>query len=177
MTELLQHPAFDVFIYASITAIATGLGALPFFIIKDITRNWLGIANATASGLMLAASFGLIYEGINHDVWYTFYGILIGLVFIILSQIVIDKYDDTFSIKHINKVDSSKILLIVGIMTIHSFTEGVSVGVSFSGGLDLGLFIRLSICGNIPTIPAHGAWLCRRGHDLDGICRAHPRRP
>jgi zinc transporter ZupT len=172
MTELLQHPATDVFIYALITAVATGLGALPFFLIKDLTRNWLGISNAIASGLMLAASFGLIYEGLNHDLWFTFYGILIGLAFIILSQKIIDKYDDNFSIKKINRVDSSKILLIVGIMTLHSFTEGISVGVSFSGGLDLGLFITTAIAiHNIPeglaislvmiprgSSPAKAAW-------------------
>lgn len=172
MTELLQHPATNVFFYALITAIATGLGALPFFAFKDLTRNWLGISNAIAAGLMLAASFGLIYEGLNYDLWFTVGGVMIGLGFIIISQQVLDKYDDRFSIKHINKVDSSKMLLIVGIMTLHSFTEGVSVGVSFSGGLDLGLFITTAIAvHNIPeglaiclvliprgTSPAKAAW-------------------
>lgn len=151
MAELLQHPALNVFWYAMITAVATGLGALPFFLIKDLTRGWLGISNAVASGLMLAASFGLIYEGLNHDLWFTIYGVLIGLVFIIISQRFIEKYDDRFAIKNIDRVDSSKILLIVGIMTLHSFTEGVSVGVSFSGSNSLGLFITTAIAvHNIP---------------------------
>lgn len=164
MAELFQHPGFDVFLYALITAIATGLGALPFFLIKDLTRGWLGISNAIASGLMLAASFGLIYEGLNHDLWFTFYGVLIGLGFIIISQKVLDKYDDQFSIKNIGKVDSSKILLIIGIMTLHSFTEGVSVGVSFSGGLDLGLFITTAIAiHNIPEGLAISLVLVPRG--------------
>lgn len=151
MTEILQYPATDVFFYAMITAVATGLGALPFFLIKDLTRSWLGISNAIASGLMLAASFGLIYEGLNHDLWLTFWGIIIGLAFIIFSQKILDRYNRDFTIKDISKADSSKILLILGIMTLHSFTEGVSVGVSFSGSLDLGIFITTAIAvHNIP---------------------------
>lgn len=164
MTELLQHPATDVFLYAMITAVATGLGALPFFLIKDLTRSWLGISNAIASGLMLAASFGLIYEGLDYDLWFTFFGIIIGLGFIIISQRILDKYDDQFAIKNISKVDSAKILLIIGIMTLHSFTEGVSVGVSFSGGLDLGLFITTAIAvHNIPEGLAISLVLVPRG--------------
>jgi len=172
MFDFLFSPEADVFYYAMITALATGLGALPFFLIKDLTRSWLGISNAIASGLMLAASFGLIYEGLNYDLLFTFYGILIGLAFIIFSQKIIDRYDDNFAIKKINKVDSSKMLLIVGIMTLHSFTEGVSVGVSFSDSLDLGIFITTAIAvHNIPeglaislvliprgTSPAKAAW-------------------
>lgn len=164
MSELLQHPATDVFLYAMITAVATGLGALPFFLIKDLTRSWLGISNAIASGLMLAASFGLIYEGLNHDLWHTFYGIIIGLAFILISQKVLDKYDERFAIKNITKADSSKVLLIIGIMTLHSFTEGVSVGVSFSGGLDLGVFITTAIAvHNIPEGLAISLVLVPRG--------------
>ncbi|TYP91964.1 Zinc transporter ZupT [Fodinibius salinus] len=164
MSELLQNPAVQVFLYALITAIATGLGALPFFFIKNLTRSWLGISNAIASGLMLAASFGLIYEGLNHDLWFTFWGILIGLGFIVLSQKVLDQYDGDFSIKNINKADSAKMLLIVGIMTLHSFTEGVSVGVSFSGGIDLGLFITTAIAvHNIPEGLAISLVLIPRG--------------
>lgn len=164
MTELLQHPATDVFLYAMITAIATGLGALPFFLIKDLTRSWLGISNAIASGLMLAASFGLIYEGLKYDLWFTFYGIIIGLAFILISQKFVDRYDNHFAIKNIKKVDSAKILLIISIMTLHSFTEGISVGVSFSGGLDLGLFITTAIAvHNIPEGLAISLVLVPRG--------------
>lgn len=149
--DFLQHPVVDVFLFATITAIATGLGALPFFFFKKLTRSWLGISNAIAAGLMIAASFGLIYEGLEYDLWMTFAGILLGLIFIIISQKFIDRYNNRFSIRDISKADSSKILLIIAIMTLHSFTEGVSVGVSFSGGLDLGLFITTAIAiHNIP---------------------------
>ena len=139
-----------MFYFAMITAIATGLGAIPFFIFKNLTRRWLGISNAVASGLMLAASFGLIYEGLNYDLWMTIGGIFAGLVFITISQKILDRYNN-ISIAKLNRADASKMLLIIGVMTIHSFTEGVSVGVSFSGGMDLGLFISTAIAiHNIP---------------------------
>jgi len=164
MTDFLFTPEANVFYYAMITAIATGLGALPFFLIKDLTRSWLGISNAVASGLMLAASFGLIYEGLEYDLWFTFYGILLGLAFIIASEYILDLYNGDFSIADISQADSAKILLIVGIMTLHSFTEGISVGVSFSGGQDLGLFITTAIAvHNIPEGLAISLVLIPRG--------------
>ncbi|CAN5827214.1 hypothetical protein BH23ACT11_BH23ACT11_12800 [soil metagenome] len=70
----------QVFLLASLTAVATGFGALPFIFLKDITRQWLGASNAIAMGLMLAASFGLIYEGLNYCVFGTLAGAGIGLV-------------------------------------------------------------------------------------------------
>ena len=150
MTELLQHPATQVFGYALITAVATGVGALPFFLIKNITKDWLGISNAIASGLMLAASFGLIYEGIDYNAWMTIGGLLIGMLFILFSQRVIHSYDD-IRFGKLRQADATKILLVIGVMTLHSFTEGVSVGVAFSGSLDLGLFITTAIAvHNIP---------------------------
>jgi len=47
--------------------------------------------------------------------------------------------------------DARRALLIVGVMTAHSLTEGVGVGVSFGGGEELGLLITFVIAlHNIP---------------------------
>ena len=64
----------SVFLFALLTAVATGLGALPFMFVKGLTRRWLGASNAIAAGLMLAASFGLIYEGVDYDLFGTLTG-------------------------------------------------------------------------------------------------------
>jgi zinc transporter ZupT len=45
----------EVFLFALLTAVATGIGALPFAFVNSITRRWLGASNALAAGLMLAA--------------------------------------------------------------------------------------------------------------------------
>jgi ZIP family zinc transporter len=140
----------DVAIYALITAIFTGFGAIPFFFIKNITQKWLGVSNAIASGLMLAASFGLIYEGIDYNVWYTMAGVIGGLIFITLSRNYMQNYDE-LSLANMDQANTFKVLLIMGVMTIHSAAEGIGVGVSFSGGQDLGIFITTAIAiHNIP---------------------------
>ena len=60
-----QTTTVEVFLFALLTAVATGIGALPFVFVKDLTRSWLGASNAVAAGLMLSASFGLVYEGVG----------------------------------------------------------------------------------------------------------------
>lgn len=76
----------EVLFFATITAEATGLGAIPFLFVKSMTRRWLGISNASASGLMLAASFGLVYEGVQSGVFQTVAGALLGLGAIVLAH-------------------------------------------------------------------------------------------
>ena len=66
----------QVFLLALLTAVATGIGALPFLFVKDLSRSWLNASNTLASGLMLAASFGVIYEGVARAWPTTAYGAL-----------------------------------------------------------------------------------------------------
>ncbi len=152
-----------VFIYASITAVATGFGALPFAFVRSFPRNWLGIGNAIAAGLMLAASFGLIYEGVNESLFRTMAGVVVGLVFILWSHHFLEKYED-LDIGDLSGLDARKALLIVGVMTLHSFAEGVGVGVSFGGGVAFGLFVTIAIAiHNIPEGLAISLVLVPRG--------------
>ena len=60
--------ALAVFLVALLTALATGLGAVPFVFARSPSRGWLGTANSLAAGLMLGASAGLLYEGAGHGV-------------------------------------------------------------------------------------------------------------
>ena len=139
-----------VFIYAMITAVATGLGAIPFFFKKDLSRRLLGWAGAFAAGIMGAASFNLIYEGLEYGMPRTVTGILIGLAFIYISQVRLNSGEE-IAVGELSGADAKKALLIVGVMTLHSFAEGVGVGVSFGGGREFGAFISLAIAvHNIP---------------------------
>jgi len=146
----MSESIIKVFLYAMLTALATGLGALPFFFFKKVSREWLGYSNAVAAGLMLTASFTLIFEGLQFGLWKTVIGILAGLVFILLSDNWLGKQGD-LSISNLKGSDARKAIMILGVMTLHSFTEGVGVGVSFGDGQDLGLFITAAIAiHNIP---------------------------
>src|SRR5829696_3345617 len=154
----------QVFLLALLTAVATGIGALPFLFVKGLTRRWLGISNALASGLMLAASFGLIYEGVAYGLWRALLGVVLGLGFIVLTRTLIQREDHRVVFAQMGGLDASKALLIVGVMTLHSFTEGVGIGVSFGGGEAFGLFISLALAvHNIPEGLAISLVLVPRG--------------
>jgi len=67
-------PVFQVFLYGAITALATGLGAVPFAFVRSVSRRTVAYSNAIAAGLMLGASFGLVAEGSEHGSGQTFTG-------------------------------------------------------------------------------------------------------
>jgi ZIP family zinc transporter len=147
---MMSESVLLVFLYASLTAVATGLGALPFWFFKHIGKRWLGYSNAVAAGLMLTASFTLIFEGMAYGLWGTLLGVTVGLVFIYLTHAWLDGRDN-LTLSRLTGADARKALLILGVMTLHSFTEGVGVGVSFGGNADLGIFITAAIAiHNIP---------------------------
>ncbi|MEX2347605.1 MAG: ZIP family metal transporter [Balneolaceae bacterium] len=148
--SLLNEPVVQVFLYATLTAVATGIGALPFFFIKDISPSLLGKSNAAASGLMLAASFSLIMEGYNEGEWMTVTGMLAGVILVVLA----DRWMENRSEVKVTDLIGGKrkqMLMFLGIMTVHSFAEGVSVGVSFANTMEFGVFIAIAIAvHNIP---------------------------
>jgi zinc transporter, ZIP family len=155
--------ALTVFAVAMLTALATGLGALPFFFTRRFERSWLGTANSLAAGLMLGASLGLIYEGGRYGVERTVLGVVAGAIFIFVSQRLIDSHE-ALHLGSLEGADATKALLIVGIMTIHSFAEGVGVGVAFGVEEKLGVLIGLAIAvHNIPEGLAISLVLVPRG--------------
>src|SRR5215204_3505384 len=157
--------AVQVVLFALLTAVATGIGALPFLFGKHPTHGWLGVSNALASGLMLAASFGLVYEGVAYGLWRTLVGVVLGLGFIVLTRALLQlRKRRPVGFAEMGALDARKALLLVGVMTLHSFTEGLAVGVSFGGGQALGLFIALAIAvHNIPEGLAVSLVLVPRG--------------
>ncbi len=155
-----------VFLYALATALATGLGALPFALVRRPARSWLGISNAIAAGLMLAASAGLFREGFAYGVSQVLAGAAFGVGFILLTGRWL-KDDHGLRIGKLQGVDARKALMIVGVMTLHSVTEGIGLGVSFGGGITLGVFITVAIAvHNIPEGLAISLVLVPRGESV-----------
>ena len=139
-----------VFLAALLTAVATGVGALPFLFTGSLSRRGLGLSNALAAGLMLAASGVLFYEGMQQGLVLVLMGALAGVVFIVVSQRVLSERRE-LHVGQLRGADALKALMIVGVMTLHSFTEGVGVGVSYGGGDQLGVFITAAIAlHNVP---------------------------
>ncbi len=148
--DFFNDPVSQVFFYALLTAITTGVGALPFFFIKKISDSFLGKANAMAAGLMLSASYSLIFEGYRENEWMTLGGMAAGVTLVIAANKWMEHSFD-LDVQKLVGGGSKKMLLFLGIMTIHSFAEGVSVGVSFANTLEFGVFIAIAIAvHNIP---------------------------
>jgi zinc transporter ZupT len=143
---------WTVLLAASITALFTGLGALPFLFVKNISSKLLGAANAAAAGLMLGASLMLTYEGVTFDPTRLAIGLLLGVVLIVgTRKLLAAHHMDEHDIGALSGADFSKMLLIMVVMTVHSFAEGIGVGVSFGGGEGLGQLITAAIAiHNIP---------------------------
>jgi ZIP family zinc transporter len=154
-----------VFVYALITALATGLGALPFLFVRTVSPRFVAYANAVAAGLMLGASFGLVAEGTLHGRAQTVAGALLGVGFILAAQRYLGHHDDEEVVFGAARGESARrMLLMMVVMTVHSFSEGVAVGVSFGGGITLAALITIAIAiHNIPEGVAISAVLRPRG--------------
>jgi len=131
-----------VFIAGLITALATGLGALPFFVFAEISTRWNVALWGLASGIMVSASvFGLVMEGLSvvdggalDAALAIGPGVLAGIVLVILGHEALEGAD--IDPQQYEQADFTRLVLILGILTVHSFPEGVAVGVSFA---ELGL--------------------------------------
>lgn len=159
----MQSTVLIVLFAAFITALATGLGALPFMFVRKISPRWISLSHAMAAGLMLAACHSLIAEGIELSPTRLLIGVLLGLAGIVLGHRLISNGSE-HEIADLEGLDARRALLIVGVMTAHSFAEGVAVGVSFAGAGDLAGFISTAIAvHNIPEGLAIALVLVPRG--------------
>jgi zinc transporter, ZIP family len=152
-----------VFVASLVTALATGLGALPFVLWGHPRRLWLGLANALAAGFMTGASIGLVHEAWGFGPGRAVAGLAAGAVFIAVASRVFE-IDHGYQFGGFSAATAKPMLLIVGVMTVHSFTEGVGVGVAFGGGETFGIVIAIAIAiHNIPEGLAISLVLVPRG--------------
>lgn len=153
-----------VLIYSGITALATGLGVIPLYFTKKISVSKMSLASALASGLLLTAAFDLINEGTNSNAVLTLLGVITGVILISISRKWLDKRK-TPDVGDLARADLLKAIVIIGVMTIHSFAEGIAVGLSFGGdNLSFGSMISIVIAlHNVPEGLAIGLVLIPKG--------------
>ena len=138
-----------VFVAGLLTALATGVGALPFFFFDSISDRGNVVLWGVSSGIMVTASlFGLIEEGVAEGtIPEVAAGMAVGVALVVLAhEVLVDAEIDP---REYEEADFTKLVLILGVLTVHSFPEGVAVGVSFA---DLGLDGGIPILG--ATVPA-----------------------
>jgi len=179
-----------VFIAGLITALATGLGAIPFFFVAEFSDRWNVALWGIASGIMVSASlFGLVNEGLayasNGLPTLLIGGLIAGVVLVEVADRVLEwadvgghdhdsthddvatatvddeevlpdgegaahNHDHPIDLEAFAEGDLKKLVLILGILTVHSFPEGVAVGVSFA---ELGLEGGIGVLGlSVPLL-------------------------
>ncbi|QYK69360.1 MULTISPECIES: ZIP family metal transporter [Paenibacillus] len=137
----------DVFVGSLISALSTGLGAVPILFMRNITHRLRDVLLAYAAGIMTSASvYNLIPEAIQHSNWFVLTaGILLGCLVLLVMEMYIPHADledpdsKTFQLE-------SKSFLIIAAITLHNLPEGLSVGVSYASEThNLGNLIAFSI--------------------------------
>jgi ZIP family zinc transporter len=142
------------FVAAVITMLATGLGAVPFFFLPRLSEKWSRWGYAFASGVMLAASvFDLLMPAVQRGGYGpALAGLGLGTVVFLASEEWLGDREIEFG--KLQGASARKVLLILGTLFIHSFPEGVAIGVGYGAGeqdSQLGLLLALAI--SIQNIP------------------------
>eukprot|EP00287_Rhodomonas_sp_CCMP768_P008337 CAMPEP_0196723574 /NCGR_PEP_ID=MMETSP1091-20130531/5671_1 /TAXON_ID=302021 /ORGANISM="Rhodomonas sp., Strain CCMP768" /LENGTH=357 /DNA_ID=CAMNT_0042065529 /DNA_START=159 /DNA_END=1232 /DNA_ORIENTATION=- len=173
-----EPTVLHVWYYGWLSAVSTGLGAIPLMFWGGLSDWWLGVCNAVAAGMMLSASYNLVVEGCALDgdgasllgiaipiMLRVVLGVLLGMGFVVVSKRYLEEHED-LKLADIGGMEATKMVLIVGVMTLHSFAEGLGIGVSFCGnkGAHLGLVISASLAvHNVPEGLAVALVLIPRG--------------
>ncbi|MHA2363420.1 MAG: ZIP family metal transporter [Candidatus Hodarchaeales archaeon] len=156
-------------IVASLLAgISTGIGAIPIFFKKDISKQYMDILLGFAAGVMLAASaFSLLVPALEmENVFIVAFSFGFGGLFIHL----IDRWAPH---QHFIKGKEglpmdrlSALWLFIIAITIHNFPEGLAVGVAFgSEEISTGIIIAIAIAlQNIPEGSAVAFPMVREGY-------------
>lgn len=148
----MQATLFEAIIAATVTVLASGLGAVPFVYLKSIPGKITRAGWAAAGGLMLSASvFNLIIPGMEDGgISPVAVGIFLGALVMVLTALWLNNHD--MEISGLAGADARRVFMILGTLTIHSFPEGIAIGVAYgSGEVNLGLIMAVAIgIHNIP---------------------------
>ena len=138
-------------IYAVISDLATGLGVIPFIFVKNISSRVFGALASLSGGMMLGASFIVIVdEGFKTSIILTMIGLIIGAFFVYYFS---EKVGDDVKFENLSKKDAKVAFLTFFILFIHSFPEGVAIGMAFNGSEPIKIGTLMSLAISIHNIP------------------------
>jgi ZIP family zinc transporter len=142
----------ETILAAAITVLANGLGGLPFVFVKKFPKNLARLGWAFSGGLMLSASvFNLVIPGVEDDGFVPVaVGIGLGALLMVLTSLWLD--NNHFEVRGLSQAGSKRVIMILATLFIHSFPEGIAIGVAYgSGEARLGILIAIAIAiHNIP---------------------------
>lgn len=137
---------------ASATALATGLGAIPVFLMGTRAEALRPILLGTAIGAMTVASVvGLLMPALEEgSVASVTIGFLAGLALLLVARALLGRRD-----VHVGNFRGSSVrlsILVFGVLFVHSLPEGLAIGTAYASDREeLSLFVILAIgLQNIP---------------------------
>ena len=165
-----------IFMGLVLPGLMTGVGAIPIFFTRNVSRGLLDTFLGGAAGVMLAAScFSLIIPSIEYGGG-DFKAVMVCSLGIFMGAFLIDMIDKFAPHEHLinkkvegkNTESLSKIWLFIIAITIHNFPEGLATGVGFgtddiSNGLAIAFGIALQ---NMPEGLAVALSLVRENYSV-----------
>ncbi|MCL6663237.1 ZIP family metal transporter [Paenibacillus amylolyticus] len=137
----------DALIGSFISAMSTGLGAVPILFMRKISHRLRDILLAYAAGIMTSASvYNLIPEALGQsNLFVLAFGTMLGSLVLLVLEMKIPHVDLENPEKMPFKIET-KAFMIIAAITMHNLPEGLSVGVSYaSSDENLGNLIAFSI--------------------------------
>jgi ZIP family zinc transporter len=132
----------------SATALATGLGAIPVWLVGSAAVRLQPILWGFAAGTMgVAAVAGLLLPGFREGTTAeVLAGALLGAVFVLAARTTLQGHQPR------GGMTPTRSLLVFGVLLVHSLPEGFALGTAFAsetGGLALFVFVAIAV-QNIP---------------------------
>jgi ZIP family zinc transporter len=136
------------------TAFATGLGAIPVFVLGSGVKRFTPALTGFAVGLMgVAALVGLLKPAFDEgSVPVVLVSLALGGVFLALTREALRRRDRGVAVEQRLGASARRSLLVVLVLFVHSIPEGLAIGTAFaSTQAGLGLFVILAIAlQNVP---------------------------
>lgn len=170
-----------LFIAGTGTALASGLGAIPVFLLGDRIDAWRPALWGFAAGLMAVVSIeGLLRPALRSGgVDQIALGLLVGVVFVLVTRWLIHGHD--VKVQGLREADVRRSALVFAALFVHSLPEGMAMGAAQASAVNgLNTFIILAIAlhhlpeGAVVAIPMASAGFGKRSQFWAAVLTSVP---
>jgi len=158
-------PTLTVLLYSSVAALTSALGVLPLASGRKPPLQWIGWANALASGLMLGVAYALLVAGLEGAALRVGGGALLGVTVVWAAHALIGTAE--LDLNRLDEAGPEYGYQVIVVNTLHAAHEGVAIGVAMAVSLPFGILMALSLAvHNIPEATIMSAVMTQRGVTL-----------
>ncbi|MDF2946362.1 MAG: dihydroorotate dehydrogenase [Bacillales bacterium] len=149
--NFMSNQLLSLLIGSSLSALATGLGALPVLFFQETSHRFRDILLAFTAGIMMAAAtFSLIPSSLREG---GLTSLTLGLFSGVIMLLILEKYTPHIELEHKQVAVDGKALLIILAITLHNIPEGLSVGVSYGSEVNSSLGGLIAVAIGLQNAP------------------------